>query len=120
MSLSAVPLLIMSLGCDAAGQLAFKRAASVEGIADASWQLTWRRFAIDPWIWSGIGCFVLEFFLWLAVLSVLPLSRGVLLGSASTLLLLAGGRIFFGERLNFLQLLGALLIAGGVAVVGLG
>lgn len=118
MSLSAVPLLAMSLACDAAGQLAFKRAASGDGIVASSWWRVWRQFAADPWVWMGIGCFVLEFFLWLGVLSVLPLSRGVLLGSASTLVMLAGGRIFFRERVGFLQLLGALLIAAGVAVVG--
>lgn len=112
-------LLGLSLATDAAGQLAFKR-ASVSGLdAGATWQQQWLRYAAEPWIWTGIGCFVLEFVLWLAVLSVLPLSQGVLLSSASTLVMLAGGRIFFAERLGPMQILGGALIAAGVAIVGL-
>jgi len=116
---SAALLLILSLTCDAAGQISFKRAAVVAGAIDLSWHQWWKRLAHVPWIWAGIGCFVLEFFLWLAVLSLLPLSRGVLLGSASTIVLLIAGRLFFSERLDSMQVLGASLIAIGVAVVGL-
>lgn len=112
-------LLGLSLATDAAGQLAFKQ-ASLSGLdTPATWQRQWMRYAAEPWIWVGIGCFVLEFVLWLAVLSILPLSQGVLLASASTLVMLAGGRIFFGERLGPAQILGGALIAAGVAIVGL-
>jgi undecaprenyl phosphate-alpha-L-ara4N flippase subunit ArnE len=119
MSHSAVLLLILSLTCDAAGQICFKRAAVIAGELDLPWHQWWQRLAHVHWIWAGIGCFVLEFFLWLGVLSLLPLSRGVLLGSASTIVMLVAGRLFFGERLGSMQVLGASLIAIGVAVVGL-
>ncbi|MEO8316477.1 MAG: hypothetical protein ABI645_16990 [Pseudomonadota bacterium] len=118
--LSTVLLLIVCLTCDAAGQLSFKQAASKVSASESNWQVRWRQFAAEPWIWAGIAFFVLEFFLWLAVLSLLPLSQGILLGSASTLVILIAGRVFFVERLGPMKVLGASLIALGVAVVGLG
>ena len=119
MQLSAIPLLALSLACDAAGQLSFKRAALRGGSAAASWQAQWLQFVADPCVWVGIGLFVAEFLLWLAVLSVLPLSTGVLLSSAGTVVMLAAGRIFFHEKLGPMQVLGAWLIAIGVAIVGM-
>ncbi len=119
MTPSQALLMGLCLATDAAGQLSFKR-ASVSGLeASATWRRQWLRYAAEPWIWTGIGCFVLEFVLWLAVLSLLPLSQGVLLSSASTIVMLAGGRIFFRERLGPMQWIGGALIAAGVAIVGL-
>ncbi len=112
-------LLPLSLACDAAGQLSFKKAALRGGSEHSRWFDHWLGLARDRWIWAGLAFFALEFFLWLAVLSLVPLSRGVLLGSASTLVMLLAGRIFFREHMGPLQVLGATLIAAGVAVVGL-
>lgn len=119
MSPSALWLLSLSLASDAAGQLAFKRAATTQDSSATPWQVRWQRFAREPWIWVGLSLFGAEFFLWLAVLSVLPLSQGILLGSTSILVMLVAGRICFAERLGPLQWLGGSLIALGVAVVGL-
>ena len=53
-----------------------------------------------PWLWLGIGCYVLEFVLWLAFISLVPLSDGVLLGSISIVVVMLLGRVFFRERLT--------------------
>jgi drug/metabolite transporter (DMT)-like permease len=102
---------------DTAGQLALKAAAVDDGAGDG-WA-RWRWMAARPWIWIGVGCFVVEFGLWLAFLSLVPLSEGVLLGSINIVVIMLVGRLLFGEQLSRLRVAGILLISAGVAVVGL-
>ena len=115
---------------DTAGQLLLK-AAAVErsGPSPATQQaepqaepqaMRWQRMAQRPWLWLGVACFVIEFGCWLAFLSLVPLSEGVLLGSINIVVVMIVGRVLFAERLTPLRLTGMLLIAGGVAAVGVG
>lgn len=107
---------LVNMICDTAGQLFFKAAAAHqdEGLA------RWRRMAAGPWLWAGIACFAVEFLAWLAFLSLVPLSTGVLLGSINITLVMIAGRLFFGERLSRLRFAGILLIAAGVTATGAG
>ena len=73
-----------------------------------------------PWLWLGVTCFVVEFFIWLAFLSVVPLAQGVLLGMSSIVAVMLCGRIWFGERLTPMRLWGVSLIVLGVVLVGVG
>ena len=66
----------------------------------------------------GIGSYVGEFLLWLAFLTLVPLSEGILLGSVNIIAVMVVGRILFKEKLTPLRLTGILLVASGVAVVG--
>jgi drug/metabolite transporter (DMT)-like permease len=102
---------------DTTGQLAFKAAALDPEAGDGL--ARWLHMARRPWLWIGIGCFVFEFLAWLAFLSVVPLSRGVLLGSINIVAIVLAGRILFGERLTPLRAMGIALVSLGVAIVGL-
>lgn len=102
---------------DTGGQLAFKAAASAP--TDDSGLRYWRELARRPWIWIGISCYILEFVVWLAFLSLVPLSEGVLLGSINIVAIMIAGRFLFNERLTPLRVAGMALIAAGVAVVGI-
>ena len=62
---------------------------------------------------------MLEFVLWLAFISLVPLSDGVLLGSISIVVVMLLGRVFFRRRLTPLRVLGILLVSLGVGIVGL-
>lgn len=103
---------------DTCGQLAFKAAAadpdSGEGLAH------WRHMAARPWLWLGVGCYVLEFLAWIAFLSLVPLSEGVLLGSINIVVIMIAGRVLFGEKLTRLRVAGIALVCLGVAIVGVG
>ena len=66
----------------------------------------------------GIFCFGLEFVLWLILLSILPLSIGVLLSAFNTVSIMMAGRIIFKEMLDPLRLVGISLITIGVMLVG--
>ncbi len=103
---------------DTAGQLALK-AAAVDPLAGDG-LARWRWMAARPWLWLGVGCFVIEFGLWLAFLSLVPLSQGVLLGSINIVVIMVVGRLLFAEALTRLRVAGIVLISVGVAVVGMG
>lgn len=117
MSLLVVALWIIHVTLDTGGQLAIKAAASDRDAGDGLDR--WRYMARRPWLWLGIGCYVLEFVVWTAFLSLVPLSEGVLLGSINTVALMVAGKVLFHERLTRLRVAGMLLVSMGVAVVGI-
>ena len=110
-------LWLLNVITDSGGQLAFKAAAAVpshsQGLA------RWRAMAARPWLWAGVACYAAEFLLWLAFLSLVPLSTGVLLGSINIVVIMVAGRVLFNEPLSPMRVLGILLVSAGVAVVGL-
>lgn len=118
MSALAVFFWVLNACFDAVGQLSFKAAAQAdaEGVGRAYWLAMARR----PWLWTGIVCFGAEFLVWLAFLSLVPLSEGVLLGTVNVVILMLAGRLLFAERLTRWRLAGMALVALGVTLVGAG
>lgn len=110
-------LWILNVLVDSGGQLAFKAAAADPRAGDGL--ARWRFMACRPWLWIGIGCYVAEFVLWLAFLSLVPLSDGVLLGCINIVAIMLLGRILFKEKLTRMRVLGILLITIGVGIVSL-
>lgn len=102
---------------DTGGQLAFKMAAVKEHEGEGHY---WLRLLRNPWILLGVSCFVGEFVIWLAFLSLVDLAEGVLLGSINIVAVMLAGRLLFHEHLTPLRVAGMTLVAIGVAVVGLG
>lgn len=110
-------LWMLNIVLDTGGQLAFKAAAGNPEAGDGL--ARWKHMAARPWLWLGIGCYVFEFLVWIAFLSLLPLSEGVLLGSINIVAIMVAGRFLFGEKLTRLRVAGILLVTLGVAIVGL-
>ena len=112
---SSIALWLMVVVLASAGQLAFKAAASdpapVETLAG------WLRIVRRPWLWVGIGCFVLQFVLWIAFLSLIPLSLGMMLASFEIVVVYVAGRVLFNEPGSWLRVTGVVLISAGVAIV---
>lgn len=111
-------LWIANIVLDTVGQLAFKAAAGDRRAGDGL--ARWRYMATHVWLWLGVGCFMVEFLVWVAFLSLLPLSEGVLLGAVNIVAIMLAGRWLFAEKLTRLRLLGMFLVAVGVAIVGAG
>jgi len=114
MSRLATALWVINIFLDTAGHLSFKAAAGKKAAASGSW-LTMLR---SGYLWIGIVCFCLEFAVWFALLSLIPLSQAVLIGSINIVVLMIAGRLLFRERLDGLRVGGMLLIAAGVALAG--
>jgi drug/metabolite transporter (DMT)-like permease len=111
----AIILWIANVFLDTAGHLAFKSAAVTE---DESELGRWKTMLSHPRLWIGIICFCLEFAVWFALLSLIPLSQAILIGSINIVVVMIAGRILFRERLDFLRVAGITLIAVGVALAG--
>ena len=112
-----VTLWVLNVLVDSGGQLAFKAAAGEPGDRDGMER--WRFMLARPWLWIGIACYVAEFLVWLAFLSLVPLSDGVLLGSINIVAIMILGRVLFREKLAPMRVAGIVLVSIGVAVVGL-
>ena len=112
-----VTLWILNVLVDSGGQLAFKAAASEPGHRNGTER--WRFMLARPWLWVGIACYVAEFLVWLAFLSLVPLSDGVLLGSINIVAIMILGRVLFREKLAPMRVAGIALVSIGVAIVGL-
>ena len=112
-----VTLWILNVLVDSGGQLAFKAAASEPGHRNGMER--WRFMLARPWLWVGIACYVAEFLVWLAFLSLVPLSDGVLLGSINIVAIMILGRVLFSEKLAPMRVAGIVLVSIGVAIVGL-
>lgn len=114
----ATLLLAANVFVDTLGHLSFKAAAgrtgALEGLAH------WRAMARAPFIYLGVVCFIVESWLWLALLSYVPLSQGVLVGSVNIIGVMIGGRVMFGEQLTRARLIGIGAVALGVALAGWG
>lgn len=109
-------LWLLNVIIDTVGQLAFKAAAGDPAAGDGL--ARWIYMARRPWIWIGIGSYVVEFLIWIAFLSLLPLSEAILLGSINIVAIMVAGHFLFGEKLTRLRLSGIVLVALGVAIVG--
>ncbi len=119
-TLSSLALLcwMLNLIADTGGHLSFKAAAGVAGNVHGLER--WVTMFKDKWIWIGVILFAFEFVIWIAFLSLVPLSVGVLLASLNTIAIMMGGRLFFHERLTPKRIGAAVLITIGVALVGIG
>ena len=92
-------LWILNFICVTAGHLSLKAGATAVA-PDAPALERWKTVIKGFWVWVGVSAFAAEFLLWMAFLSLVPLSLAVLVGSIDSLAVSLGGRIAFGEALT--------------------
>jgi drug/metabolite transporter (DMT)-like permease len=119
MSALATLLWILNLICVTAGHLSLKAGATAVP-PDVQGLERWKTMIRGFWVWFGVTAFAAEFLLWLAFLSLVPLSLAVLVGSIDSLAVSVGGRIAFRESLSLRRTGSISLIALGVVLVGWG
>jgi EamA-like transporter family. len=114
----AILLWVANVALDTTGRIAFKAAAmGGHGLKEEP-SVRWSRMMRSLPLWIGVLCFVFEFVAWLALLSLIPLSQAILIGSINIVTVAMAGRILFGERLRPVRFAGIVLIAIGVALAG--
>jgi drug/metabolite transporter (DMT)-like permease len=111
-------LWLVSVSLETGGQLLLKRAASDPMAGDGA--ARWRYMASRPWMWLGILTYVVKILFWIAFLSLVDLSEGVLLSSINIVVIMVAGWLLFREKLTPLRVAGILLVSTGVAIVGMG
>ena len=118
MSLYAFILLLVVLIGNAAGQLLFKAASIRAHRHDPTEH--WQSLLREPLLWLGLAIYAFEFFMWIAFLSLVPLWQGVMVACIDILLIMIGGRIFFGEKITPPRAAAVSFISVGVFLVGWG
>ena len=106
---------IKNIILDTTGHLAFKSAAITEHEIELQ---RWKMMLSSAPLWIGIACFGLEFGVWFALLSLIPLSLAMLIGSINIVVVMLAGRLLFHERLDRMRVAGMWLIAVGVGLAG--
>lgn len=102
-------LLATCILAEAARELCFKKAADGRTIGEA---LT------DPLVLTGLVCWLVEMVAWIEVLQHVPLSLAFPLTALVYVVIVIGGAVFLKEKVTFQHATGALLIAAGVAWIG--
>ncbi|OCG47092.1 MULTISPECIES: EamA family transporter [Gilliamella] len=117
MSTLIIFLWLINIACDTVGQIAFKYAALTS--KNKQGLHYWQTLFSNIWIWIGFSTYFLGFICWLAFLSEVPLSVGILLGSFNIITVMLAGRILFKEHLTLFRIVGIFFITIGVVLVGL-
>ncbi len=112
-------LLALNLVADAGGQLSFKVAAT-EDDEETGLLKHWLHMFSRPWIWIGIGCYVMELVVYIGLVANIELSVAVMLVSFDIVVLMLIGRWLFDEKLTKWRLAGMSLVTLGCVVVGFG
>jgi len=74
---------------------------------------------LDPWVMTGIAAALAAGFIWILAIRNADLSLAYPLMALSFVLVPIFAVILFGEKINLLQVLGLLMIVGGVGIATL-
>ena len=110
----AIWLIFVAL--ETAAQLALKMAADTTVARDgiAGW---FGALASSPWFQLSIGCDIVNFFAWMAILRQHDLSLAIPLSSAAYVAIIAASTIVLHENIETMQWLGLILIGLGIVLV---
>jgi multidrug transporter EmrE-like cation transporter len=121
MTTTAYALLALAILLEVAGQVCFKlgldRIPDQPGSGFGSAVNLWARIARSRWIGVGVAAYAVEFPVWLAVLSLAPLSAAFPAASLGYVGVALACRFMLGERIGRNRLMAMSLIVLGVALV---
>ena len=109
LTLPIVLLIAFCISMEAIYQLCFKHAAH---------HATFSQTLVKPILWLGVGLWAVELLAWTNVLEYVPLSIAFPVMSLTYVTTLLASAIVFKEKVTTRHAMGALLIATGVACVG--
>ncbi len=119
----SLALLIVSVVFAIAGQLTLKSAMEEVGRIGArevsAASETIKRAIKQPRLWIGLTLFGISALFWLVVLSRVPLSVAYPFVGVSYILIVAFSRLFLHEHVPTLRWIGVIVVALGIAIVGL-
>ncbi|MGH2753085.1 MAG: EamA family transporter [Actinomycetota bacterium] len=116
-------LLLISVSFAVAGQVTLKSAMDRIGriggaqVSDAGDTLL--RAAREPRLWVGLFLFGISALFWLVVLSRVPLSVAYPIVGISYILIVLFARVFLNEHVPTLRWAGVVVVAMGIAIIGL-
>src|SRR5258706_3900053 len=124
MRMDSVALIFGSVVLSSTSQLILKTGMTTQGIQSAlqTGSLPQIVFKVltSPVVLGGLCCFGLSAFLWLFVLSRVPLSSAYPFVALGIFMTVLAGSIIFAEPISFTKALGVVVIISGVVLVGYG
>ena len=109
-------LWIVFIAADGAAQLLFKSAAG--HLPDPSLTREWLVLAATTLrVWGALGCLLMVFLVWMAILRRLPLATAFPMTAATYVVVVAASQVVYGETIAPIQYLGVALIVVGVALM---
>jgi multidrug transporter EmrE-like cation transporter len=119
-----VAYVALAAGLSATGNLIIKNAAQSMGglnLSGGHLAQTLLHLFTNPGIILGLALYLVGFVLWAKVLSTVDISLAYpIFVSLAFVIVVVGSRIFFGESLNPIKILGIAVIALGIIVVSRG
>jgi multidrug transporter EmrE-like cation transporter len=120
----SVVYVVVAAALSATGNLIIKNAArAMGGLNLGGSHLAQSLFHLftNPGIVVGLGLYLIGFVLWAKVLSMVDISSAYpIFISLAFVIVVVGSRLFFGESLNPLKILGIVVIALGIIIVSRG
>ena len=107
-------LLLSSITLGSCGQVLMKVGATNAQISNP---IAFLHTILNPFILVGLGAYVISSFIWLIVLTRLPLSVAYPFGALSYVFIVVAA-IFSGENVTIQRLLGVICIIIGILIVG--
>jgi multidrug transporter EmrE-like cation transporter len=124
MRMDSVALIFGSVALSSVSQLILKRGMTTEEVQNALDTGAPTDIAYEilssPLVLGGVCCFGLSAFLWLFVLSRVPLSSAYPFVAMGIFVTVLAGSIVFAEPISAMKALGVSLIMGGILLVGFG
>jgi multidrug transporter EmrE-like cation transporter len=120
MKASSILLALVSVALNAAAQLALKQGTRVLGVAandvSSGFTVLWRA-AYNPWVWAGLGAYVLSVALWILVLSRLEVSYAYPIVSLGYVMAAGAAWALWREDVSVMRMVGIGVICAGVVLV---
>ena len=98
-------------------QISLKMAGRATGAFDFS-AAAFRLALGVPWLWVAIGCYVGAFLAWMTILRQSTLSAAFTTSALVFVAVMCSSWLVFDEHLGWMQLLGSLVIVGGILMLG--
>lgn len=115
-----IPLILFGVLLNASAQLLIKAGMNRIGYFAFSWQnllpIT-QQVSFNPYIISGLSCYVISVAVWMLVLSRVEVSYAYPMLSVGYVVNAIGAFYLFSEDLSFVRILGILVIGLGVYLV---
>ena len=115
-----LPLIVLGVLLNAAAQLALKQGMRNIGYFDFRWSVSGRvlfAVATNPYILTGLGCYMVSVAVWLLVLSRVEVSYAYPLLSIGYIVTAVAGWLFFNESMGLMRWSGIIVICLGVWLI---
>jgi len=110
---------LILLAFDTFAQVGFKLGAM--HTAPAALNLSWfQRLSCESWIYAAVAGYLGSFVTYMTLLKHAPIGPAFAASHLEVVLVLIVSVLFLGETLSIIQIIGSLLIVGGIALLAVG